>query len=165
MKPDNERRYMDKRERLQSSAEPVSFIQQKIWPNKWHQAFTEESRVKQASVLWGNCRIWWATLKLIMRCRDVAEQRNSWSWCPATQNWNKRQLLIRLWVNNTFQLHLSSSAIEKKLVAVFQKVSVMVQLEGNSKDACAGAGQCSQHWNENLLQHVSSWDLLLQKIF
>ena len=86
MKPDNKRCYMDKWERLQSSAGPVSCIQQKILPNKWHQTFTEESRIKQASVLWGSCMIWWVTLKLIMRYTEVTKQRSSWSWCPVTQN-------------------------------------------------------------------------------
>lgn len=68
----------------------------------------------------------------------------------------KRQFLIRLGVNNIFQLHLSSSAIEKKLVAIGQKVSVTMQLEGHSKDACAGVGERPQHWNKYLLQHMSS---------
>ena len=58
MKPDNESCYMDKWERLQSSAGPVPCIQQKIWWNKWHQIFSEESGIKQASVLWGSCMIW-----------------------------------------------------------------------------------------------------------
>ena len=86
MKPDNKRCCMDKWESLQSSAEPVSRIPQKIWLNKWHQTFTKESRMKQASVLWVSYMIWQATLKLIMRHREVTKQRSSCSSCPVTQN-------------------------------------------------------------------------------
>lgn len=63
---------------------------------------------------------------------------------------NKRQLLIKLQLNNTFQLHLSLSAIEKKSVTILLQMSVMMQLEGDSKDVCAGVGKRSQQWNKNL---------------
>lgn len=100
MKPDNKRCYMDKWERFQNSAGPMSCIQQKMWPNKWHLTLIEGSRTKQPSDLWGSYMIWWAMLKLIRRCRELTKQRSSFSCCAVTLC-NKRQLLIRLWLKRS----------------------------------------------------------------